>query len=79
MLVTGLNQTNPAIVAAVQSRLVMISSNQNGLQYATKRNFVKEFGNSALAAEGNAATNILNNNAKRNRQVVVDRYVGLAF
>ena len=73
-----LESDNPAIVAAVhqQARYDFIKS--RGLQYATKRNFVKEFGNSALAAEGNAATNILNNNAKRNRQVVVDRYVGLA-
>ena len=72
-----LESDNPAIVAAVhqQARYDFIKS--RGLQYATKRNFVKEFGNSALAAEGNAATNILNN-AKRNRQVVVDRCVGLA-
>jgi len=73
-----LESNNPAVVAAVhqQARYDFIKS--RGLQYATKRAFVKEFGNSALAAEGNAATNILNNNSKRNRQVVVDEIVGLA-
>ena len=69
---------DPSIVAAVHQQARYDFIKERGLQYATKRNFVKEFGNSALAAEGNAATNILNNNAKRNRQVVVDQFVGLA-
>ena len=69
---------DPSIVAAVHQQARYDFIKERGLQYATKRNFVKEFGNSALAAEGNAATNILNNNAKRNRDVVIDQFVGLA-
>ena len=57
--------TDASVIGALQQYGRYKFIKENGLQFATKRNFVKYMMETMLSAEGNGATNILNTNIQR--------------
>ena len=68
--------TDAAVIGALQQQARYQFIKENGLQFATKRNFTKYMMETMLSAEGNGATNILNTNIQRERKAEAEMIGG---